>query len=490
LLRKQCTTDSQPDGRLAARAETVFSRGTISANRFADSRLSKMVFTAWSAVNLVKSLSERKILYVIVLVALALRFFFVLYWISQIPENSWAFGYEPGGIARSIAMGEGFSSPFREPSGPTAWMMPLHPLLLALIFKLFGVYSLNAALAILTLNSVVSALTCIPIYHIAKTCFGRTVGYIATLGLAVHPVSIYHVGHVWETAIFTFLAMCLIAWLLNISKRFDFKSAALYGLFAGFVALVNPVIIAFYPFLMAWLFLRADFSVQSRIKLVGIFSIAIILTLMPWVARNYLVFGRFMLRSNFGLELRLGNSPEAWIAASAIRMAPWNFGHPSTNPSEFVRYAALGEVKYMERSFDEAVAFIRANPEKFLWLTLQRIGQFWFNDFTRKDENKKTMGLSFSLAWLAQISYVLPLPFMLWGILLALKRKLSIAPILFFILSVPSVYYITHAGLTRYRYPVEPIIIIFACFGLYSLVVEMKRRIMPRFNSSELPVTV
>jgi Dolichyl-phosphate-mannose-protein mannosyltransferase len=437
-----------------------------------------------------QSVGERTILYLIVLLALALRFFFILYWSSQIPENSWAFGYEPGGIARSLAVGEGFSSPFREPSGPTAWMMPLHPLLLALIFKIFGVYSSSAALAMLTLNSVVSAVTCIPIYFIAKTCFGRTVGYIAALGLAVHPVSIYQAGHVWETAIFTFLAMCLIAWLLNLRERFDFKSAGLYGFFTGFVTLVNPVILAFYPFVVAWLFVQADGSAQRRIKLIGTLSLAIIVTLLPWVVRNYLVFGRFILRSNFGLELKLGNSSEAWTANTALRMTPWNLGHPSTNPSEFDRYAALGEVKYMERSFDEAMTFIRANPEKFLWLTLQRIGQFWFNDFTEKDEKKKTMGLPFSLAWLAQITYVLPLPFMLWGILLGLKRKLSIAPILFFILSIPSVYYITHAGLTRYRYPVEPIIVIFACFALYSLIVEMKRRIMHRFNSSELPVTV
>src|SRR5262245_50997084 len=225
-----------------------------------------------------QSVGERTILYVIVLVALVLRLFFMLYWISQIPENSWTFGYEPGGIARSLTLGDGFSSPFREPSGPTAWMMPLHPLLLALIFKIFGVYSSSAALAMLTLNSVFSALTCIAIYFIAKTCFGPAVGYVAAFGLAVHPVSIYHVGHAWETTIFTFLAMCLIAWLLNMAKRFDFKSAALYGLYVGFVALVNPVIIAFYPFLMAWLFLQADSSVQRRIKLIGTFSIATILT--------------------------------------------------------------------------------------------------------------------------------------------------------------------------------------------------------------------
>src|SRR6266404_1592217 len=43
--------------------------------------------------------------------------------------------YELGGeyyqIARSLAAGDGFASPFKEPTGPTAWMPPLLPAVLA-----------------------------------------------------------------------------------------------------------------------------------------------------------------------------------------------------------------------------------------------------------------------------------------------------------------------------------------------------------------------
>ena len=35
--------------------------------------------------------------------------------------------------------------------------------------------------------------------------------------------------------------------------------------------------------------------------------------LVPWTIRNYRVFGKFIvLRSNFGLELWLGNNPERY----------------------------------------------------------------------------------------------------------------------------------------------------------------------------------
>ena len=439
-------------------------------------------------MNLFKSLTERQILFLIVLGALALRMSFAIYSASHIPENTWAFGYEPGAIAKSIAVGEGFSSPFREPSGPTAWMMPLYPFLLALVFKLFGVYSLNSALAIFTLNSVFSALTCIPLYLIAKSCFGRIVGYIAAITLALYPVALFHVGHVWETSLFTLLATCLLAWLLNLPNAFSFRNALFYGGFSGFVALVNPVILAFFPFAAMWLFTRSDAPKKQTLRLIGTICIAMIAILLPWTVRNYTLFGQVILRSNFGLELRLGNSWETWSADKARRMAPWSLGHPATSEQEFLRYASLGEAEYMNRAFNDAMAFIRENPEKFLWLSLQRMQQFWFNDFSGKDDSKKKLGLSFSVAGIGQIIYILPVPFMLWGIVLALRRKTGIAPLLFFILSIPVAYYVTHAGLTRYRYPVEPMMILFASFGFSSLLMMVRRRIFAPYKLSGLAV--
>jgi hypothetical protein len=48
-----------------------------------------------------------------------------------------------GRVARSLATGHGYADPFGGHSGPTAWVPPLFPLILALVFKLFGVYTLK-----------------------------------------------------------------------------------------------------------------------------------------------------------------------------------------------------------------------------------------------------------------------------------------------------------------------------------------------------------
>src|ERR1700680_1901730 len=78
------------------------------------------------------------------------------------------FGYEVGKVARSLALGQGFSSPLYGPTGPTAWIAPIYAAILAGMFRLFGVFTAASAIAILVVNSLLSVLTCLPVYAIAR----------------------------------------------------------------------------------------------------------------------------------------------------------------------------------------------------------------------------------------------------------------------------------------------------------------------------------
>ena len=126
-----------------------------------------------------------------IVAALAMRIAFLLVWQTyRFPEapNHFGFGFETGSIAGAIARGEGFSSPFGVPNtGPTAWLAPLYPYLLAGVFKVFGLFSTPSAIAILTINSLFAAFTCWPIFRIADRIFGRTVALISGWTWAVVP---------------------------------------------------------------------------------------------------------------------------------------------------------------------------------------------------------------------------------------------------------------------------------------------------------------
>ena len=83
-------------------------------------------------------------------------------------RDHWHFGWEMGRIARSICEGHGFSSPFFDPSGPTAMLPPAYPYLVALCMKLFGGFTVATTMAILSLNSLSASLTVFPVYFLAE----------------------------------------------------------------------------------------------------------------------------------------------------------------------------------------------------------------------------------------------------------------------------------------------------------------------------------
>ena len=93
---------------------------------------------------------DRELL-LIVVIALALRLAEMTFLYSEQlspARDHWQFGYETGRIARSIVEGKGFSNPLFGDTGPTAWMTPVYPYLVAGIFKIFGVYTKTSALVL------------------------------------------------------------------------------------------------------------------------------------------------------------------------------------------------------------------------------------------------------------------------------------------------------------------------------------------------------
>src|SRR5260370_20906249 len=140
---------------------------------------------------------KRSVLF-IVLMALAIRLIVVafLYQGQLNPRRDhWPFGYETGRIARSIALGGGFANPLFQKTGPTAWMAPLYPYLVAGVFKLFGIYTATSAVILLSLNSLFSALTCVPIFFMARESFDPKVATCAARAWVLFPYATYLSAH-------------------------------------------------------------------------------------------------------------------------------------------------------------------------------------------------------------------------------------------------------------------------------------------------------
>ena len=404
------------------------------------------------------------------------------YRISKL-EGSFGFGWETGRIARSIALGQGFSSPFQYISGPTAWLAPLYPYLLAGVFKVFGVYSTSSAIVILTVNSIFSALTIIPVFHIARRTFGLRAALWSGWLAALFPYAWYWaIKWAWETSLATLLLACVfllsvqmagINWIeknqVELSPRSSMPQWLWFGLLWGLIALTNPSLLSWLPFCALWLLvseLRAG-STHGTLWSALLAGAVFLVLLSPWVIRNYVVFHRFIpLRSNFGAELRMGNADNS--------VGLWrSWMHPSSNVRERMKFEQMGELAYVHMKQEEAIDFIRAHPLPFGKLCVKRAIYFWYG--TPRDTGFELLTLGRNVGFL--LSSILA-----FGGLWAMWRRRHPATFLFasLLLVAPLIYYVTFPH-PRYRAPIEPemLILMVGLFLYTESSAELKHPVQP-----------
>jgi len=410
----------------------------------------------------------------------------------RVDEAHFNFGFEAGRIARSLVLGRGYANPFNGISGPTAWLPPLYPLLIALSFKLFGIYTNTAALFLLICNSIFSALIAPAIYEIAARCFDasgiarRASKHVAPVALwsawlwALYPAALQYAIHwVWEMS----LSTCLFTWTLVLALRLRHIGEAplltlnsqlstesqirspsprhhlhlwlLFGLLWGLTALSNASLLLVFPATLLWIIWPYQQTIaQLKRNLTGAFLACLVFSavLSPWIIRNEQTLHAFIpTRDNLGVEL--------WQSTHFYYgVFPWGQAVPlSPLDPEHRLYVQMGEVAYSQMRMTQARANIAAHPHTFLRLTLERIQCFWFgvpHPTEPHPANEILRELNFSFLSVAG----------LLGLALALRRRVPAAWLFAAVfLLVPAAYYVVTVQ-ARFRHPLEPLIAILAVY--------------------------
>jgi len=368
-------------------------------------------------------------------------------------DNNFGFGWEMGRIAVAIASGHGFSNPFGPPTGPTAWEPPLYPYLTAGVFTVFGIYTKASAFVLLTFNSACSALTCIPIFQIARRSFSRKVAIGSAWAWALLPnVMFWCTREIWETSL-SALLLAVIFWLtLTLEERDGWIPWLEFGALWGIAALNSTSLLSFLPAAGLWAWSRRAKRGKSSLPGVVLASMIFFACIAPWLLRNDRTFGQFIfIRDNFGAELRLGNgngANGAWM----------EYLHPTQDIYAMRQYESMGELPYIAMRKREAVDFIRADYGRFVWLSLKRFVYFWAG--APKPTQPEWLGAAKNSLYLA--SSILTF----WGLARALRQRRQGAWLFFWLmLSLPAIYYVVFA-MPRYRHPIEPEMAILCVFVL------------------------
>jgi 4-amino-4-deoxy-L-arabinose transferase-like glycosyltransferase len=405
--------------------------------------------------------SFRRSIFFIVLAAFALRLAVITvghtYRITP-RRDHFQFGWEMGRLARSIALGQGFSSPTDLPSGPSAWAAPVYPYILAGVFKLFGIYSPASAWVILAFNSVFAALTCWTLYLITKRICGEQAARAAAWIWAVFPYLLYWpVRVVWEASFTTFL-LSLALWLAISMADGDIHAARrdwiAFGLLWGLIALTNTTIIILLPFLLGWLIYQLPAS-SRRISGPAICLLMIALCVTPWTLRNARTFGTFIfIRDNLPLELHEANND----SSSGL----WTRNeHPGNDPVSMQHFQELGEIRFMDEKRQQVTEFVREHPATFALFTVERVWYFW------AAPPQATIAAGYDLRFARHTAFFLASISAFAGLVVLFRRKNRYRWLLAsFLLIYPLPYYLVNP-FPRYKHPIEPVMLILIVYALW-----------------------
>jgi type IV secretory pathway VirB2 component (pilin) len=388
----------------------------------------------------------------IAVVAFALRAAYVLHRARLIPASVLAavpFQNEVGNVAAALAQGQGFCCLFRQATGPTAWLAPVYPLIVAGIFKLFGTFTLRAFYAVVLLNCIFSSFATIPLFHAGKRAGGLATAAVACWIWAIFPAGIVlPFQWIWDTSLSVLLAAALLWSTLELEGSRRWLYFALYGLLWGLSLLTNPSLGALLPFLFGWILYqhRGDGAAPMRLCLV---TVAVLLfTCLPWVARNYVQFHRFIpLRSNFPYEFWSGNNEIFDPHSREVNRI--------TQYEQIHVYAQQGETAFLNEKLQKALNFVRSHPALYVQLFGRRIVATWlgtespWQDFKRTDSSLVRLILAWNGIALAGVVVGL--------VRLYASQRVYFFPVACFPIIFPLTFYIAHTTL-RHRHPCDAVV--------------------------------
>lgn len=386
-----------------------------------------------------KDFKQDYVIIIIFLLAVIIRLIFVIS-SEDIPAAD-AANYDRLGLV--LSEGRGYVN---ENGTPHSHCPPFYPFFLSLIYRIFG----HSYLAVRIIQSIIGALICIFIYLTAKKVCSARAGLWSAFISVVYPPFIKSSEILLTELFYTFLLVLIIFYLLEIQEGAGLKKCAILGLLLGVSLLTRPVMLLF-PFFIIPVFIysnREDFSrILKKYSVVLLFFGMIVL---PWVARNYIIYHKVVLVSTHGgVTFYSSYCPPGGI-----------FGKLATEDDPVIAEASKITSPILASDFltKKTISFILNNPRKVLALEFEKVLYLW-----APFDWEIVGGRWFNFI------YVTMLPFFAIGCLFAFKRLKIFYPILLPIIYIQLMSLIFY-GSPRFRLPTEPYLFILAVIGAMIVV--------------------
>lgn len=338
---------------------------------------------------------------------------------------------------------------------PSAFQPPVYAWLLAGLFKTLGHGDL-AYVALQITHCFIGAWGCVGLYWVGREIFSAETATLAALLSAIYPPLVYTPAEVHPLGLTILVTLGFMLAALRLARRPTWRVAWLLGGLGGFLALLRSEAALLAPLTIVWSargHWRQTWRYYALSALLG-FALS-----TPWLVRNHLVLGRWVLTTTIGYNLWRGQGA---LATGSAR--DWSGQAVGVTPDLGRRIDALPWSTDYELQIDALLRtaawdYMRAHPFNWLRLAPAKLFFFWGVDLTHpRARHILYWGPSVLAVLLAGVGW--------WA---AQRAALARHAMLL-------VWPLGYTGLTllffalpRYRLYAEPFVVLLAAHGLLSL---------------------
>lgn len=365
-------------------------------------------------------------------------------------------------------------------------------------------------------------------YVVGKRFVGSRAALVGAFLMACYPYTFYHYTQYYHTFLQAFFLLLVMWCVLRLDETRRVKYAFASGLAIGALAYVQGTILAATPFIALWIMWRFWPNWKRAVLFVAIIAVCSAGLIAPWTYRSWKIFHHFVpLTTDVGLALFKANNENIGVL-TALGYPQETVGEPttsSTNPF-YLQYrlpaeleasltkqgllrpsifwtewhpreptgrvdtcTALGplnEYEYNQYWNTKANDWIRANWRTEGWkLQLQKVSTFWrpgLFPFIKTGAPWSFAGSPLK-EWLARMSVAVSMFVVIvfgWiGVLCALRRREKTVWLPLTLFLVFTFLHSMLAGYTKYRIPLDHLMVAYAGWSLIQIWDWLRGRSFP-----------
>jgi len=264
---------------------------------------------------------------------------------------------------------------------PNLYMPPLYAYYLY-FFSFFNLENKNYIILILSSQILLASISVVVFYKINKLFFSQKISFYSSLMFSLFPLHMYACSQISSISLQMFLAIFYLYFFFQFVKKKNLSSIVIFSFLSGLLILLRGEFRIIFVLSLLYLFFFFKISIK---KILLIFLITLI-TISPYLIRNFIIFEKITIVETSGYNLWHGNHPNA-MKNSMVEGLDYNpmFDKEIKEQIDVIPKDKFYRIKWDKVFKDQAIKNIMKEPIGYLIFYAKKVVSFLFITIDPKD---------------------------------------------------------------------------------------------------------